>query len=194
MGMFDYVYCEYPLPLPEEAKDFKDWNGFKKGVITPLDWEKFEFQSRDFGRLLEKYTIEEDGQIYKEIIERELVEDGKGDVTMVERNGGIEKVTHTGEVYFYGMHMEEEYDYWIEFKALFWKGDLKEIHLEAWEKEDNKKRIQSQEKIFKKLKEAQKKQFHWLQKLKLYYNFIVRFVAGCGIKLFWYFQRIFTIK
>ena len=41
--MFDYVYCEYPLPLPEEAKDFK--TDFKKGVESPIDWGEFEFQS-----------------------------------------------------------------------------------------------------------------------------------------------------
>ena len=66
----------------------------------------------------------------------------------------------------------------LNFKTHFSKGDLKEIHLEEWKKEDNKKRIQSQEKIFKKLKEAQKKQYSWAQKLKSYYNFIIRFIAG----------------
>ena len=192
MGMFDYVYCEYPLPLPEETKNFK--TNFKEGVKAPLDWSKFEFQSKDFGGFLEKYTIEEDGQIYKEIIEREIVENGSDFPDIIEKSGGIEKVEHTGEVHFYGVHMDKEYDHWIEFKALFWKGELKEIYLEEYKKEDNSSRVASQEKIFKKVKEAQKKQLHRSQRLKSYYNLIVRFIAGCGIKLFWFFQRIFTLK
>ncbi|MAF25632.1 hypothetical protein CL634_08700 [bacterium] len=192
MGMFDYVYCEHPLPLPEEVKDFKA--DFKEGVEAPLDWSKFEFQSKDFAGLLEKYTIEEDGQIYKEIIEREIVGNESDFPDIIEKSGGIEKVEHTGEVYFYGLHMDKKYDHWIEFKALFWKGDLKEIYLEEYKKEDNSRRVASQEKILKTVKEAQKKQSRWSQRIKSYYNLIVRFIAGCGIKLFWVLQRIFTVK
>ena len=70
----------------------------------------------------------------------------------------------------------------------------KRLRKEEYKKEDNSRRVASQEKIFKKLKEAQKKQSRWSQGLKSYYNLIVRFIAGCGIKLFWVLQRIFTVK
>ena len=69
--MFDFIKCEYPLPLPEEASNLN----------APPDWKKIEFQTESFNRTLESYTIEEDGSIYKDITKRILQENSKGDVS-----------------------------------------------------------------------------------------------------------------
>ena len=66
MGMFDSVICEYPLPLPDEAKELK----------SPPNWDKVEFQTKSIapdgsagmGGFMEAYTIEDDGQIYKDVL------------------------------------------------------------------------------------------------------------------------------
>ena len=131
MGMYDTVLCEYELPLPDEVKELKN----------PPDWKKWEFQTKSIvaedsfflGGFGDTYTIEDDGQLYKEIIEREVVEQEDGQSELIEKDRGIEKQFFTGEIRFYNLHMEEKHDYWIEFLALFWKGELKEISLGKWE-------------------------------------------------------------
>ena len=61
--MFDYVKCEYPLPVPKELLDSKTFNP-----------EKIEFQT--FSMLpasLNEYEITDEGQIYLWDIEKEIV-------------------------------------------------------------------------------------------------------------------------
>ena len=190
--MFDYIFCDYTLPLPEEAKQLK--TDFSKGVKAPIDWSKFEFQTKNFDGLLDKYTIEEDGQIYVEKMNRELVEHENGEIEMIEKDTGIEKVEYTGEIVFYNMHLDEKDDYWIEFKTLFWKGDLKEIELLNWEKKDNTERKEHVEIFSKKMKKAIKNQDTLSYKFKMKYNLIVRFIFGYFVKICWFMQKIFTFK
>jgi hypothetical protein len=42
------------------------------------------------------------------------------------------------------MILGEEYDHWIEFKATVWKGELKELDLVEYKKEDNADRLEYQ--------------------------------------------------
>ncbi len=53
MGMFDSIKCEYPLPLPDGIEKIK------------FDIKNVEFQTKDFENLLEKYTIRENGELYR---------------------------------------------------------------------------------------------------------------------------------
>ena len=111
--MFDYIKCDYPLPLTEEIK--RD--------LPKEDWPEVNFQTKSLGCFLENHSIEEDGQIYAERVRRELSENNE----VVEINEGIEKLDWSGELFFYFDFVKEEHDILIEFKALVWKGDLKEI-------------------------------------------------------------------
>lgn len=190
--MFDYIFCDYPLPLPEEAKELK--TNFAKGVKAPVDWSEFEFQTKDFGGFLDKYTIEEDGQIYVEKINREVIELENGEMQMIEKEAGIEKIEHTGEIVFYEMHLDEKDDYWIEFKALFWKGDLKEIELLNWEKKDNTERKKREKEFTQKVSKKIKQQSSLTYKVIHIYNKIIKFIAFCGVKTFLFFQEFFSIK
>ena len=88
MGMFDGIVCEYKLPLPEEL-----------GELSKINWNEFEFQTKSLDNTLDRYTIEDDGQMYKEETKQKLVEDGeKTHIEIVE--DGIEKSYFTGELIF----------------------------------------------------------------------------------------------
>ena len=90
--MFDYIECSYPLPITDEIKN----------ELGKQEWDKIKFKTKSFhDSFCENYSIEDDGQIYKEIIDRYLVEGEDGQVELKEKNLGIEKIDWTGEVSFY---------------------------------------------------------------------------------------------
>tara|TARA_Y100000593_G_scaffold49908_1_gene94059 strand:+ start:19249 stop:19863 length:615 start_codon:yes stop_codon:yes gene_type:complete len=198
MKMFDTVICEYPLPLPEEAKVLK----------SAPDWSKVEFHttsipvSRDdlfAGHFVENYTIEDDGQIYKDSLKRELMTNEDGESFVDEIDDGIEKVNYTGELIFYAMHLEEEYDIQVEFSALFWKGELKEIKLVEWEKVDNSARKETKDKITNLVKKKQAEQNSTLYKIKEFIKtpvrwlfYVIKFLVGLMARVIWWLERKIT--
>lgn len=198
MGMFDTVICEYPLPLPDEVKELE----------SPPNWEKVQFQtksldtgsSRDLiAGLMDSYTIEDDGQIYRDVIERNHEVDEEGLSLINERNNGIEKVEFTGDLVFYTLHQENEYDYWIEFSALFWKGELKEIKLKEWKRKDNSTRLEARDKITKALKKQEELQDSKTHKIKelikkpiSFIFYIIKFLLGLIIRVIWWLERKLT--
>ena len=99
--MFDGVICEYELPLPKEM-----------GELSEIKWNEFEFQTKSLNNTLDRYTIEDDGQIYKEQTKQNWVDDEEhpntGYIEIVE--DGIEKSYFSGEIIFYTWIPEEEYD------------------------------------------------------------------------------------
>jgi len=186
--MFDTVTCDYPLPLPEEVKDLK----------SPPDWASEKFQTKSFDSVLTDYSIEEDGQMYRSLTVREIIEDN-GKLKMVEKDEGIERVDFTGEVKFYTVHMEEGFDYFIEFITLFWKGDLKEISLSEWRKMDNSDRIKNLSAMEERLEERESKRNKWWYKPKQYFAvfvrvilFLVRWPIGYIARLTWKIERWLT--
>ena len=131
--MFDYIKCDYPLPLTDDIRE----------ALPDEDWSEITFQTKSLDCFLETYTIEEDGQIYAERKDRYIDEEG----VFQEKEIGIEKVEYTGQLLFYFDFLQEDHDLWIEFKALVWKGDIKEIELYAFRKMDNTARLETQEKF-----------------------------------------------
>jgi hypothetical protein len=185
--MFDYIKCDYPLPFPEEILKLK----------PQPDWKEVEFQTKSLHNTLNVYTIEEDGQIYKELIDREVTSDEMGTLILDETPQGIEKVDHTGEIDFYTVHADEGYDYWMEFSALFWKGDLKELDLKEFKKEDNAGRLEVQAQMETELKERDKKakqnkgffrrNFIKLVRVSM---FLIRWTIGKIAQLTWKIERL----
>ena len=151
----DYVYCDYPLPMAENEGN----------IQNPPNWSEVEFQTFSFsnkrgGGGFSKFTIENDGQLYKEILE-----DG--------HETGIEKQEYTGELDFYTVYYDKEKDFWVEFKALYWKGDLKELTLEKWQEKSQKKRKEIQEKISHSCAAHVKKKKKWWYNFYKVYSFSV---------------------
>ncbi len=186
--MFDYIQCEYELPLPEfseeETEDLKD-----------ITWEDVEFQTKNFDNVMVTYEITEDGQLYENKIEREIVEDGS-DVSVKEVEMGIEKMDYSGRIVFYSLVLGKKFDHWFEFSTLFWKGELKEIILIEHKKEDNKLRKEGQEQVDKMLKDFNKKQKSWwFPAYKLYRNCLryffgaIRWTIGLVAKITWKIER-----
>jgi len=191
MGMFDYIECEYKLPLPdfteEESKD-----------LIEIEWAEVEFQTKAFDRILIKYTISEDGQLYENKIEREWVEDDESltGVTMKEKEDGIERIDYSGELLFHGLVLGEKYDHWLEFKTLWWKGDLKEIDHIDHKKEDNSERIKAQKHFNDALKDFSTRQERWWFPIYSFYRRVltvffgaIRWSVGLMAKITWKIER-----
>lgn len=187
--MFDGLICEYKLPLPEDM-----------GELSEINWNEFEFQTKSLDNTLDRYTIEDDGQMYQEKTKQNFVDDPVhahgGYVEIIE--DGIEKSYFTGELVFYTWIPQEEYDYYIEFKSLFWKGDLKEIERVEWNKKDNSHRKEEEkryEDLHKKVLKQVKQQtlFKKIKKRCVYsMTFCIRWLLGFLVKLTWKLERWLT--
>jgi len=129
MGILNHVKCDYPLPLPEEVNEHLE--------LQLLDWSEVEFfTSSDNWSVLDNYEIEEDGVLYVRKKNSTINEDGSIGVI----DSGLEESDFTGELLFWYAHEGKSLDYIVEFKALFWKGNLKEIECSDWKKENNANR------------------------------------------------------
>ena len=192
MGFFNYLICEYPLPLPEEAKE----------IDSLPDWSEFEFQTKSLSLEDENmfelgvYHLDEEGEIYRQIIDNKYVEDEEGLVQVKEIDKGIERVDFTGELIFNGLHLTEEYDYFMEFKALFWKGELKELNLSEWSKEDNVARKEAQKELkdkFERLTEERSAPVKFWNKAVRVSVFIIQYLLSCLMKFVHKVQKWISI-
>ena len=135
-SLFDTIICERSLPLPDFTdEEKKDINSGDSGKIN---WKASEWQTKDLDNMLDLYTLEEDGQIYHR--KTDWVEDKNSPTGYTPSEGELEKYERTGEIIFYNFIMGKAYDHWLEFKATVWKGDVKEIELVEYKKEDNEER------------------------------------------------------
>ena len=96
-GLYDSVKCEYPLPLPDDV----DKNEMP-------DWSEFSFQTQSFmsncsteSEFFEvnSFNIDEEGEIYRDVVEREYDETEDGYMDLIETHKGIEKVDWMEQLY-----------------------------------------------------------------------------------------------
>jgi hypothetical protein len=116
MGMYDYVRCDYPLPVDGA-------NGL-------------EFQTKDTAaQCLDKYEIREDGTLWHAEYDTEDRSNPNatglmrfvGCMTRVNERWVFEPMT--GEVRFYSSRTGKYEDgSWVEFSAYFEEGKLRELH------------------------------------------------------------------
>ena len=112
MGMISKLICEHTLPIPSDGFTEKEKEYFKK-----IKWDEIEFFTSSFFDYdsgyhgVSDYTISEDGQFYKRLVELELVKNEKGEPYTKEIDRGIEKQDFTGEVYFGAEILEEDYEF-----------------------------------------------------------------------------------
>jgi hypothetical protein len=151
------IICEHELSIPTDELEQDDELLF--GLVR---WDELEFYCFSNGVEYEeafldvtepeKFTISEDGLLYKHIIkEKHSEEDGELKVEYIE--DGIEREEFTGEVVFGTLFQGKKHDYWIEFQALLWKGEAKEIDLTRYEKNSNAPRLEAKERIMQAVKE-----------------------------------------
>ena len=137
MGMFDNISTTEALPYSDEMKEL----GLDKNNLT--------FQTKDLECLLDSYIIQ-NGKLYIQKYKVEKWIDGEKDSkNLFDRIGRLEKeepyyqeVNYHGEIYFYEyiMDVQDKWDCWIEYKAIFTEGALSKIELSKFEKKDNTER------------------------------------------------------
>jgi len=151
------IICEHKLPIPTDKLEEDD-----ELLFSLVEWDELEFHSFNYGdstivEMIEsrKITISDDGQIYEHLLkEKYSEEDGLLKLELIE--DGIEKQDYTGEIIFGTLFKGKKHDYWIDFKALFWKGDMKEVELSSYEKNSNELRLETKKKIMAAVEEMSK--------------------------------------
>jgi hypothetical protein len=140
---------------------------------------------------MDEYEISEDGQLYRWSIDR-VVELENSELKVKEEKRELERLDHTGEVLFSTVHMTDDKDYFIDYKVLFWKGDLREVSLENIDIESNRKRILAQEQLSSYVSKLNDRRDRWwyffykiIKGLIRSINFSIRWVLGWLIKLTW---------
>ena len=113
MGMFDTLKVEIKIP----------------GVSNVADCE---FQTKSFDNVMENYVITENGQLYKEVLEYEWVDDDRhmltGYMKKIEESYRREYLTnYHGDINFYTSPVN---NIWREYYARFTEGKLTRIWFE----------------------------------------------------------------
>lgn len=193
----DYLHCEYDLPVSGFIDQFQE---------APTDWSEIEFQTDALLRRkefpgFEKYTISVDGQLYKEILDYEKMfgkedEDscdlefgcsvGKKDFEIKE----IRRIDFTGEVDFSTTVPGEKTDGFVEFLALFYKGELKELECKEFKAIDNSKRIEFEKKLKGKITELRKKSKSYWYKFYLAYKKAVSFLFNFIRVIIFFIEKV----
>ena len=107
MGMYDSLYCDYPLPLGHKP--------LPKGIT---------FQTKELDKLLEWYRITREGRLVKELCLAPEASPYEGK-DLVEPEGGPVDVDYNGWFRFY----ERQSHHWWKFKARFADGQIAEAAL-----------------------------------------------------------------
>lgn len=111
MGMFDYLRCQYPLPV--------------EGANA------LEFQTKDTdAQYLDLYELREDGTLWHEAYDLRTEDDESAPLGIYQYrdNPRWEQEPITGEIRFYTSRGNGA---WIEFSAYFAEGKMRELHVIA---------------------------------------------------------------
>lgn len=149
------IICEYPLPLEEIT------SGEEDGDFNGIQWDELAFDTFSFFDENEfqrsSYLISEDGLFYEHTFVLELDRDENDKLVHKEVDAGLTRQDFTGQVAFGTEIFGKDYDYEIIFEALFFKGDLKELNLESFERKDNSARKELSKKMYKKLEKENRR-------------------------------------
>ena len=147
MGMYDTIICAYSLPMPNDPKGY---SGSK------------DFQTKDLDSALDWYEIDKNGQLFVRRSEGEWIEGDKNATSFAAKMGHfkiakewIEKLNHTITINFYDYQHSSNtnYDYFIEYKAVFIDGKISSVEIVDFEARDNAERKKKDLEFDKKLKD-----------------------------------------
>lgn len=160
--MFDTISISDTLPYTQEMKDLG------------LDINNHSWQTKDLDNVLSQYFIQ-GGRLFlqKYKIDNWVNGDPNGKSFLDKlgyldrKDTYLEPIYHHGEIYFYDSvrDVQDKWDCWIEFKAVFTNGGLDRYTLVKFDKEDNAERIQ----LYKKFKdEMRERDSKWYNKYLFY--------------------------
>jgi len=156
MGLFDTLYVETALPLTEDLK------------VLDVSWEDEEFQTRDLNNILSTYHLRANGVLECLRVEGDWVENKKSarfPYDFVEKSRTFVDVKHHGSVVFYtSLLNKNDYDWWVEFTAVFTNGVLQEITLTECTKELASIRLEREAKWKKEREEEAAKWYNIVRK------------------------------
>lgn len=147
MGMYDTIVCKYPLPVPDDPKGYSGSD---------------DFQTKDLDQSLATYTIDENGQLFIHRYEGEWEPGNKDSDSFIGKLGYFkttktwqEQLNTTTTIVFYDYQQSDktDYDYSIDYEAVFVEGKLSSIKLIKFETHENaarkKKDIEFEEQLKK---------------------------------------------
>lgn len=132
--MYDTIICKYPLPMPVDPKGYAGSDNF---------------QTKDLDLALSSYDIDENGQLFIHRYEGEWIEGDKDSKSLFGRMGHfqttkkwLEKLNTTTTIVFYDyIHSRNtDYDYFIEYEAVFFDGKITSVKLIKFEANNNAER------------------------------------------------------
>ncbi len=175
--MIDYISVEKSLPIPEEYREIFSCSDLadKSFVTTSLPSASFR-----------NFCISESGPLYLEDIEFE--ESGEGKLK------GIKRVDYTAEIDFGLTHVVGDTDYEIFFKALYFKGELKELSFLKVIKTNNEERVRKQKRAEKISKDRIERVNSWTY-IIFYYLFLpLRIALSFSINALILLERLLTFR
>ena len=148
--MYDTIVCDYPLPMPDEPKGYSGSD---------------DFQTKDFDQSLATYTIDENGQLFILRFEGEWEPGNKDSDSFIGKLGYFkttktwqEQLNTTTTIVFYDyIHSENtDYDYFIEYEAVFVVGKMTSVKLTEFTATHNAERKKNDEEHEIRLQEHRK--------------------------------------
>jgi hypothetical protein len=175
MGMFDTVYCNYPLPVS------------KKVIDTGFDYQGHDYQTKDLDNFLNVYTITEEGDLIEKVVEREWIDDDSAFLKgyMKEISSHDEKIDFHGIINFYTYHTinkmvegeKKETTITLDYEAKFTDGKLQSITLLDEEVSDTTDQMKEQNLFFERLESQSKKWYNkYIFNTKIYSKFKKNFL------------------
>lgn len=180
MGMFDSISISDPLPANEEM------------VALGLDKRDWVLQTKDFSNAMDWYVLQ-DNQLYtKKYKVEKWIEGDKNGKSFMDKIGHLHRegeylhpVDYTGEISMYDFRqdVQDKWDCWIEWNAIFENGKVKEIKLSEFTKTDNTDRKAREKKLFDEIREHREK---WYNKY-IFHTSVYCFFSG---KLRWFLYKL----
>jgi len=177
MGMFDYIECNYPLPL---SKELIELDGF--------DIYEVELQTKSLDNLMELYVITEEGELFRKNNQYEWVDDDnaflKGYMRVV--SSELIKENFHGIIDFGCFHSiidvgekTTEISISVDYEAKFIDGKLVSIELIRQSIEDTTDHFERMQALFK---EQKRKAKLWYNKYFFYTKLYRKFKRCCIYK------------
>ena len=148
--MYDTIVCKYPLPIPDDPKGYSGSD---------------DFQTKDLDLSLSNYTIDENGQLFVHRFEGEWEPGNKDADSFIGKLGyfkttkkWLEQLNTTITVIFYDYQQSNntDYDYLIEYEAVFVVGKITSVKLTEFTATHNAERKKKDEEYEIRLQEHRK--------------------------------------
>lgn len=138
MGMYDSLKIKKDLPLPDEAKSLD------------INWKEIEYQTKCFDNCLVDYIIDEQGNLFEEVVEREYIpwpEEEKKDKKpwnlfkdAIIKSKKLEPINYHGIIRFYCYEcFDDNNDFYIDYDAYYSYGKLDKIEIVEYKKYEKKR-------------------------------------------------------